>query len=55
LDNEANPLLALGTLAAVIEGLGPDLLQDDRLFLASYLHAIADSLQQGDEHVYVLQ
>jgi hypothetical protein len=49
LDGEPSPLLALGVLAAVIEGLSPDLPQGDRQLLADYLRSIADQLERQDE------
>jgi hypothetical protein len=46
---EQDPFLALGVLAAVIQGFGADLPEDYRRFLAGYLREIAVELEQGDE------
>jgi hypothetical protein len=49
LNNESKPVLALGVLCAVVEGLAPNLPQGDRELLADYLRSIADQLEQQDE------
>jgi hypothetical protein len=49
LDAEQDPFIALGVLAAVIQGFGADLPQDYRRFLAGYLREIALEFEQDDE------